>query len=94
VPDALHRRRDQRAEHDPGHERDQQQALERRRDRVPRLGPDVVGVQRVAARERLGGAAVDGPDLDGQPRRQPHPAEPRAPVDERHVHVERAVVER
>jgi hypothetical protein len=55
--------------------------------------PNSLDVGQLPLGDALGCLAVDRPHVDREPRRQPDRGEARAPVDERHVEVERAGVE-
>jgi hypothetical protein len=73
------------------HDRDQRPQV--RGDAVARLGPDVLEVEGRTVRHAGGGVAIDGPEVDVQAGRKPDGVlEADAPVDERHVQVERARV--
>ena len=63
-------------------------------ERVARLPADVRDVERARLGERHDGVAVDRADVDVDARGQADDGEAHAPVDERDVEVERAVVQR
>ena len=75
----------------PARRHQQHQAADVRLDRVPRLQPQALHVD-LAARDAPDRLALDRPRLDPQAGGQPHRMEPRSPVHQRHVDVERAPV--
>ena len=83
---------DQQSERERGEHGDADQRSQVTRDRVRRLGPYRGDVERLVVRHPLERAAVHAADVDPEPDRQPDRLEPRAPVDERHVEVQRAPV--
>ena len=89
---AAHGERGQHPERPAAQQHGEDQVAEVGGDPVARLLADAVDVDPVAGRDLLDGVAVDRAQVDAQPRRQPDRLEARAPVHERHVDVERALV--
>ncbi len=78
---------DPQPERAQGHHEDQRAQVAG--DRVSRLASDRLQIDAAAVRHPLERGAVDGPEVHAQPRRRADRLEPRAPVDERDVDVER-----
>ena len=64
------------------------------RERVAGLAADLLDVERLALGERLGDGAVDRLQVDADAERRADRLEARAPVHQRHVDVQRALVAR
>ena len=82
----------EQAEREPGEDDDGDQRPEVGGDRVAGLRADGADVERRALRDLLRDAAVDRAHVDAQAGGEPDRLEARAPVHERDVDVERALV--
>ena len=89
---AADREGDEHPERAAAQEHEQDEVAQVGRDRVARVLADGLDVELPAGRHALDDVAVDRPQVHAQARGQPDRLEARAPVDERHVDVERALV--
>jgi hypothetical protein len=96
-PRALQRQRHEQPEPQRAADHHQYEDAQIGGDRVGRVALDPRQQHRRAralARDAHRGVAIDALHVDAQPHRHPHAAEAHAPVHERHVEIERAVVAR
>ena len=91
---AAHRERDDQPGGQRAQEDQQQELAQVRRHPVARLRTHRPHVRQLAFRNPLGRLAVDRPHVDREPGRDANSREARPPVDERHIDVKRALVER
>ena len=89
---AARRERDERAEREAAEDGDEDRQPQERDERVARLRSHERGVEAARPREAHDGRAVDRAHVDVDARRQADDRKAHAPVDERHVEVQRALV--
>ena len=89
---APDRERDEHPERAAAQEHEQDEVAQVGRDRVARVLADGLDVELPAGRDALDDVAVDRLQVDSEARGEPDRLEARAPVDERHVDVQRALV--